>query len=84
MLCMDATVMRVLLERSKIELEKLKLGQPFVERVVRVVVETEANRLKLKSMDPANIVVSQLMPWALEKAERDRAKPKPCGGCPGK
>lgn len=84
MLCMDATVMRVLYERSKIELEKLKLGQPFVERAVRVVVEIEANRLKLQSMDPANIVVSQLMPWALEKAERDRAKPKPCGGCPGK
>jgi hypothetical protein len=47
---------------------------------VRVVVETEAHRLGIKTLDPINIVITDLMPWAMEKAERDKAKPKPGGG----
>lgn len=82
MLGMQRTVAHVLYDRSKSELEKLKLGHPFVERVVRVVVETEAHRLGIKTLDPINVVITDLIPWANEKAERDRAKPKPCGGCP--
>lgn len=68
----------VLYDRSKEQLEKLKLGHPFVERVVRVVVETEAHRLGIETLDPVNIVITDLIPWAFEKAERDR--PKPGGG----
>jgi hypothetical protein len=80
MLGMQRTEAHVLYDRSKSELEKLKLGHPFVEKVVRVVVETEAHRLGIKTLDPVNVVLMDLMPWAMEKAERDRAKPKPGGG----
>lgn len=67
---------RVLRDQSIAALEKLKLGHPFVERVVRVVVENEAQRLGIKGLDPVNIVIAEITPWALEKAERD----KPGGG----
>jgi len=70
--------MRTLVVRSKVELEKLKLAQPFVERVVRVVVETEAYRLQIKGLDAVNLAIAELVSWANEKAVRDRP---PCGGC---
>lgn len=73
-------VMRVLFDQSKCALEKLKLGDPFVERVVRHVVENEAHRLGISVLDPVNIVIAELMPWAIEKAIADKPAQKPGGG----
>lgn len=69
-----------LFARAQAELTKLKLGSPFVEAVVRQVVEMEAARMGIGDLDPVNVTIEKLMPWANEKAIRDRPVPKPGGG----